>query len=65
LQKVLAVGALKDLYTLSMSQVFYKERTKLPWSPTTGLLKLGSQDFQTIQIMLFLLTNREISLEKI
>jgi hypothetical protein len=48
-----AVKAPRHLYTLAMSQVSYKERTKTQWLPKTGLLKLDSQDFQTMPTKLF------------
>jgi hypothetical protein len=58
LRKVLAVKVPRDLYTLVMSQVSYKKRTKASMIvPKTGILKLDFQDFQT--------TTREISQEKI
>jgi hypothetical protein len=41
-QKVLAVRAPSDLFNLAMKE------QKLPWLPETGLLKLDSQDFQTM-----------------
>ncbi len=53
LQKVLAVKAPRDLYTLAMSQVSYKERTKTTMSPKTGLQRLESQDFQSMHLRLY------------
>jgi hypothetical protein len=43
--QVLAVRAPRDLYTLAISQEFYKERKTLLWLLKTGL-KLDSQDFK-------------------
>jgi predicted nucleotidyltransferase component of viral defense system len=65
LQKVLPVKAPRDLYTLAMSRVSYKERTKTTmviknWTSKVRISRFPNNDHQA-----FLLTNREISQEKI
>jgi hypothetical protein len=61
LQKVLAVKAPRYLYTLAMSQVSYKERTKTMmvtknWTSTVGLSRVPNNGHEN-----FLLTNGDFS----
>ena len=65
LQKVLAVKAPRDLYTLAMSQVSYKERTKTTMVTKNWTSKVGLSRFPNNAHEAFLLTNGEISQEKI
>jgi hypothetical protein len=44
-EKALAVKAPRDLYTLAMSQVSYKERTKTTIVFKNCILKLDTQEF--------------------
>ncbi len=65
LQKVLAVEAPRDLYTLAISQVSYKERTKTILVTQNWTSKVGFSRFPNNAHEAFLLTDEEISQEKI
>jgi hypothetical protein len=59
------VKAPRDLYTLAISQVSYKERTKTTMFTKDWTSKVGLSRFPNNAHEAFLLTNREISMEKI
>ena len=64
LQKVLAVKAPGDLYTLAMSQVSYKDRTNMTmvtknWTSNVGLLRFPNNAHKPL-----LLIKGDISLQK-
>jgi hypothetical protein len=61
--QVLAVKAPRDFYTLAMSQVSYKERTKTTMVTKNWTSKVGLR-FPNNAHDAFLLTNRDISQEK-
>jgi hypothetical protein len=64
LQKVLGVKAQRDLYNLAMSQVSYKERTKTTMVTKKWTSKVGLSRFSNNAHKAFLITNGEISQEK-
>jgi hypothetical protein len=65
LQKVLDVKAPRDLYNLAMSQASYKERIKTIMVTKNWTSKVGLSRFPNNAHEAFLLTNGEISQEKI
>jgi hypothetical protein len=58
LQKVLAVKAFRDYYTLAISQVPIKDRTKTIMVTKNWTLKVGHSRFPNNIHEAFLLTNR-------